>query len=314
MDVTATDDVFAGGGSESASITNATGGNFENLVTDNTPVNTNVLDDNDAPVLTLTGDTSVAEGDPANFTLTISEAPVEDFEVTVVIGEDTTNGDVTPITQTITILAGETTATFTVDNVQDNIVEVNEDFNVTVTDTAGGGFEALPTNPPAVTTTIIDDDSAPTLSVGDATVSESDGTISFEVTLSSAAAVPVTVDFATNDGTAVDADDFDATNGSLTFAPGETTQTITVDLVDDVFDEIDENFTVVLSNPTDAIIADGTGDGTITDDVDNTNLVLTGPASVTEGETITYTATLSNPAETPVTVTLSNGETITIAA
>ena len=52
----------------------------------------------------------------------------------------------------------------------------------------------------------------------------------------------------------------------------------------------------------------------ITDDADVTNLSLSATPSVTEGGTITYTATLDNPADTAMTVTLSNGQVIAIAA
>ncbi|SDZ63435.1 retention module-containing protein, partial [Pseudomonas sp. NFIX28] len=52
----------------------------------------------------------------------------------------------------------------------------------------------------------------------------------------------------------------------------------------------------------------------VTDTVDTTTVTLTAGSSVTEGGQITYTATLTNPAQTPVTVTLSNGSTIVIEA
>ncbi|WP_369683300.1 immunoglobulin-like domain-containing protein, partial [Pseudomonas costantinii] len=54
---------------------------------------------------------------------------------------------------------------------------------------------------------------------------------------------------------------------------------------------------------------------TITDSVDNTTVTLSADkGTVLEGGDITYTATLTNPAQTAVTVTLSNGQTITIKA
>ncbi|MEW5510964.1 immunoglobulin-like domain-containing protein, partial [Pseudomonas antarctica] len=53
---------------------------------------------------------------------------------------------------------------------------------------------------------------------------------------------------------------------------------------------------------------------TITDSIDTTTVTLTADPSVVEGGNITYTATLTNPAQTAVTVTLSNGQTINIEA
>ncbi|MBC3484024.1 immunoglobulin-like domain-containing protein, partial [Pseudomonas sp. SWRI77] len=67
------------------------------------------------------------------------------------------------------------------------------------------------------------------------------------------------------------------------------------------------NFEQLTPNPTPA-------QTTINDSVDNTTATLTANPSVTEGGVITYTVTLSNPAQTPVTVTLSNGQTITVEA
>ncbi|MEZ9665225.1 immunoglobulin-like domain-containing protein, partial [Vibrio cyclitrophicus] len=66
------------------------------------------------------------------------------------------------------------------------------------------------------------------------------------------------------------------------------------------------NFESLVKDPTAATT-------TINDDSDVTTVSLSADASVTEGENITYTATLTNPADGAVTVTLSNGATITIA-
>ena len=86
------------------------------------------------------------------------------------------------------------------------------------------------------------------ISVGNATADEgADAT--FSVTLSPATATTVTVGYATADGTAVDPADFDGQSGTLTFAPGETTKTVTVPTVEDALDEDDEEFTLVLSSP-----------------------------------------------------------------
>ncbi|NWC29002.1 hypothetical protein HYE76_21315, partial [Pseudomonas tolaasii] len=67
------------------------------------------------------------------------------------------------------------------------------------------------------------------------------------------------------------------------------------------------NFENLATNPAPATT-------TITDSIDTTTVTLTANASVVEGGDITYTATLTNPAQTAVTVTLSNGQTINIEA
>ena len=85
----------------------------------------------------------------------------------------------------------------------------------------------------------------------------------FTVKLSKAYTEAVTVDYATADGTAKAGSDYTATSGKLTFAAGETTKTVTVKVLSDSVAEGTENFSLKLSNPTKATIADATGVGTI---------------------------------------------------
>ncbi len=112
----------------------------------------------------------------------------------------------------------------------------------------------------------------PTLSVADASHSEGNapGSLGFEVTLSSPATTTVTVAFATSDGTAATPADYAARTGTLTFAAGQTTQSIAVPTVGDLLAEADETFIVELSAPTGATIADGLATGTIVNDDDCT--------------------------------------------
>ena len=85
----------------------------------------------------------------------------------------------------------------------------------------------------------------------------------FTVKLSQAYNQTVTVDYATADGTAKAGSDYTATSGKLTFAAGETAKTVTVKVLSDTVTEGVENFSLKLSNPTKATIADATGNGTI---------------------------------------------------
>jgi WD40 repeat protein len=86
----------------------------------------------------------------------------------------------------------------------------------------------------------------------------------FTVSISTPSTLPVTVNFATADGTA-DGSDYAATTGTVTFAPGFTTATVRVPLLDDATVESAQTFAVNLSNPTGAAIADNQGVGTILD-------------------------------------------------
>ena len=102
------------------------------------------------------------------------------------------------------------------------------------------------------------------LSVADARAEEgTDATLDFAVTLSRAAPGPVTVAYATADGTATAGSDYTETRGTLTFAPGETAKTVAVPVLDDAHDEGEETLTLTLTTPSGAVLADGEATGTI---------------------------------------------------
>ena len=89
----------------------------------------------------------------------------------------------------------------------------------------------------------------PLLRVANATVREGpQAQLSFDVSLDRAAAEPVTVDYATSDGTATAGADYTAMSGMLTFAAGETAKTVSVPVLDDAHDEGTETLTLTLSN------------------------------------------------------------------
>ena len=93
---------------------------------------------------------------------------------------------------------------------------------------------------------------SPSVSIGDGlpapAVEGTDATITFMVTLSNASDVPVTVDYAAVDGSAVSGEDYALVPGQLTFAPGEVSQQITVALLNDAVYENPESFRMALSH------------------------------------------------------------------
>jgi acetyl esterase/lipase len=108
----------------------------------------------------------------------------------------------------------------------------------------------------------------PAVSVQDIAVEEgsTNNTVSVPVQLSAPMQQPVTVNYATADGTATAGQDYIATNGTLTFAPGETQKSIDVTMIGDTVVEPDETFTVVLSQPNGASIDRAAGTVTIVND------------------------------------------------
>ncbi len=102
------------------------------------------------------------------------------------------------------------------------------------------------------------------LSVADVTVKEAVGaTLDFVVRLSRTTSSTVTVNWATSDGTATAGSDYASANGTLTFAAGEQTKTVSVSVLDDAHDEGSETLTLTLSNASGARIGDGVATGTI---------------------------------------------------
>jgi len=132
----------------------------------------------------------------------------------------------------------------------------------------------------------------PQISVSDVTVIEGNTTTaSFVVTLSDTSTQPVTVQYATQDGTATGGSDYKGlTSATVTFAPNETVKTVSVSLLDDKVNEALETFTLNLSNPTNATLAKTQGVATITDTLTSAttvslpalveNLTLTGSDNI----------------------------------
>src|SRR5439155_3012324 len=123
--------------------------------------------------------------------------------------------------------------------------------------------------------------------------------------------------YATADGTATTADnDYLAASGTVTFAPGQTSQPVTVNVVGDTKFEPDETFSVNLSNPNNATILVGTGTGTILND-DSQPTIAINDVSAPEGNSGTtpfvFTVTLSNASSQTVTMqyTTSDGTAMT---
>ena len=107
---------------------------------------------------------------------------------------------------------------------------------------------------------------APTVSASDARAAEARGaSLDFTVRLSLALSETVTVGYATSDGTATAGSDYRATSGTLTFSAGQTSQRVSVPVLDDDLDEGSETLTLTLSNPSLSRVrlADATATGTI---------------------------------------------------
>ncbi|MEN5149413.1 retention module-containing protein [Pseudomonas orientalis] len=290
---TPANDVYVNGSTVSTTITGATGGNFESLVPSTTPAVTTITDSVDATAVTLTADTTVTEGGQITYTATLTNPAQTPVSITL------SNGSV------ITIKAGESTGTVVVDTPANDVYVNGSTVSTTITGATGGNFESLvPSTTPAVTTITDSVDATAVTLTADTTVTEG-GQITYTATLTNPAQTPVSVTLS---------------NGSvITIKAGESTGTVVVDTpANDVYvngstvsttitGATGGNFESLVPSTTPALT-------TITDSVDTTTVTLTAPAAASEGGQITYTATLSNKADTDVTLKLDNGSSITIKA
>ena len=272
-----------------------------------------ITDDDDAPTVTLVlTPASITEaGGKSTVTATLDRPSSAATTVTVTAApvDPAVAGDYTLSTNTTLTIPADSlasTGVVTITAVDNDIDALDKEVTVSATATNSQGITA----PQDMTLTITDDD-APGLSIGDASVAEGDdgetATLTFTVTLTPAATLPVTVDWKTADGTATAGTDYTAANGSLRFETGDASKTVSVTVTGDDADEPNETLTVTLSNESGATLADATGTGTITDDdgPPTVTLVLT-PASIAEaGGKSTVTATLDRASSEETTVTVS---------
>ena len=173
-------------------------------------------------------------------------------------------------------------------------------FTYSVDDGNGGSATAT------VTVTVR---ARPTLRIENADVFEGNSGFTaalFDVNLSHASLVPVTVNYATFSGSARDGRDYVSSSGSLTFAPGETSHSVSINVIGETQKEKDETFAVRVSNATNATIARVEAVGIIRDD-DSTPTATMTQANTREGDSLntsslTYQMSLSNTSEIPVSV------------
>jgi hypothetical protein len=206
-------------------------------------------------------------GGSAIITVTRSDAIAHTATVQYATSDGTAGStDYTAVSGLLSFLPGVTEQAFTIPILDDNLVEGDETVLVSLSDPVnakiGTGTAVL---------TITDDEAEPTLSIADASASEGAGTMIFYVTLSSASTLGVSVDWSTSDGPAgpggaITGEDYTGGSGTLEIAPGSTQGEIHVPILQDTVYEGSEVFAVELSNPVNAGLVDGLGQGTIDDD------------------------------------------------
>jgi probable HAF family extracellular repeat protein len=227
-----------------------------------TPVasGTPVANVNDASV--IEGHSGVKE---VTFTVTLSQpasAPVT-ISYSTANATATAGSDYHFAAGTITFDVGQTVATISVLIDGDHVGEVNETFQMNLS----GAPDGIVIADSQGTGTIVDDE--PRISINDVSKNEgNNGTspFTFTVALTSASAVPISTAFATADGSAKSPEDYEVKSGTITFAVGETSKTISVLVKGDKKREAQEVFYVNLSSAGGGFILDSQGTGVIRND------------------------------------------------
>ena len=261
-----------------------------------------VRDDDDPPTVAVT-DADGPEGGAAEFEVSLSATSAREVTVTYEAVDGTASGgaDFEATAGTLTFRPGTRALTVPVPLTDDRIDEADETFEFRLASPVHASFGDR-----VGAGKIRDDDDPPELSLAAAQATEG-GTAAFDVTLMAASGLEVTVSYATSEGTAKAPDDFAATSGVLTFAPGAVLRTVSVAIADDALDESEETFQLALSMPENATLTQGTAMGTIVDN-DEAPVVSVADAFAAEGGTLTFTVELSAASSRTVRVSFGTAD------
>ncbi|WP_219314718.1 immunoglobulin-like domain-containing protein [Aeromonas veronii] len=288
--VGADEDVYLDASSVSASITTATGGNFESLVVDKTAAVTQITDTVDTTTATLTATPSVTEGGIITYTVTLSHPAQGAVSVTL------SNG------QVITVADGQSSGSIEYQTAANDVYNNASTVSTTISAVTGGNFEKLEVNSAPAQTEISDSIDTTTVTLGSATNGQNvveGGSIVYTASVSNpVTGSPLTVTLS---------------NGVVITIPVGSSSANSEPVpvrADDAYQQGNETLSVSISGTSggnyESVTTAGSVSNTVVDDSDVTTVTLRGPGSVVEGEaTATYTVTLSNAAPVGSIVTLS---------
>lgn len=187
------------------------------------------------------------------------------FSLATVAGSAVQGQDFLGTASSIKIAPGTTRVTVPVTIVDDKVSEGDENFVARIFDITNADFFA-----DRASVTIIDDENGdnvlPWLSVNSTRVSERDGSATVSVSLSNASTSEVRVLLKSVAGSANAGSDYNEISQVLSFAPGQTSQSVQIGIINDAVSEAIESFSVELQNPVNARLRNATGTVTITDD------------------------------------------------
>lgn len=216
-----------------------------------------------APLFNVT-DASVNEGGSVVFTVTRSVVLDEAVSVNYATSTGTASGsDFTSTSGTLNFTIDDASETVSVPTTEDTIYETNETFTLTLSSPSAGA--AIDNG--VATGTINNDDSAPAFSINNPSGSEGNNVV-FTISASNPSVFSHSVNYATANNTALAGSDYTAKTGTVTFVPGDVSETVSVATIEDTtYEGASENFYLNLSSATNgATISDSQGVGTINED------------------------------------------------
>ncbi|WP_156490888.1 Ig-like domain-containing protein, partial [Marinomonas atlantica] len=315
--VTENDDVYEE--DETFTVSIVDGGEAQVSETNQT-ANANIVDDENPPTVSISDGSDITEGEQAQFLISLDRAATEDIDVTFTISGDIDTADYTaPITQTLTISAGDTSIPLNIQTVDDSLFENIEEMVITITEVNGADATI---NANRGTLFIADNDAQHVASiVGGGDVTEG-GVADFVVSLDRDASEDVTVTLALNHGETEESDiaglQYQNESGSwvdlpesgqVTIPQGEKFVSVrAVTANDDVY-EGDENFSIAIVDGGDALVSDGqnVAAANIVDDENPPVVSISDGTDIAEGEVAGFVISLDHAATEDVQVTFTIG-------
>jgi capsular polysaccharide biosynthesis protein len=270
--------------------------------------------DNDPPPVVTPGAVTVVEGDSGTVSaavpVTLDRPSSKQITVEYVTLDSTAvaPGDYTAASGSVTFAPGQTSRTVNVSVKGDTAQEADELALVSFrnpTNATIGGFYGL-----GLVHITNDDEQPPVITPGSVAVVEGDsGTVmaAVPITLDRPSSKQITVEYVTLDNSAVAPGDYAPASGTVTFAPGETSQTVDITINGDTAQEADELALVSFRNPSSGVMGGFGGIGIVfISDDDPTPIITPGLVTVAEGNSGTAIAavpvTLDRPRATTITV------------
>ncbi|MFK8112538.1 MAG: Calx-beta domain-containing protein, partial [Rubripirellula sp.] len=283
----------------------------------NRTTHTVTINDNDLPPLptvTLSSQAQMAAENAGDVTVTATLSSTSTTNVTVpltITGTATDGSDFTIASSSVTIPAGQTSATISISILNDTADEPDETIIVTLNEPTGATLGAVTSH----TVTVQDDDPPAgtpivNFTTNSLTVAETSSVTMLTATLSIASEFDVSIPFSVS-GTATDGSDFAVSSSPLIIPAGQTAASIEVTITEDTLDENDETVVVALQTPTGAVLGTETQRTiTIADNDDpaptpSVQFAATAQDAAENAGTVSVSVNLSNVADVDVTIPFS---------